>query len=225
MTTNEPRFWAIALLGPIASGKGTQAELLAEELGLVHFENSKVIEQKFITMADDPVVKKAKEEYMAGKWIDPKVMVSWIIGEMEMAAQKKLGIITSSAFRTEYEAEQELNFFETFYGKDNIRFIEISLSETESIKRSLGRRICAANRHPIPNFPEFKDLTKCPQDGSELVVRALDNPDIIPKRYQEYIKRTVPAIDFIKRRGYKFIEINGEQSIEDVHRDILNQLW
>lgn|SRR3989344_1059207 len=224
-TTSEPRFWAIALMGPIAAGKGTQAELLASELGLVHLENSKIIEEKFANEPNDPDVQKAKEDYMAGRWIDPEILMKWIGGVMQDIADKKLGIVMSSGFRTLYESREEINLFEKSYAKENIKFFQISLSEEEAVKRSLGRRICKANRHPIPNFPEFKDLTACPQDGSELVTRALDKPELISKRYQEYLTRTVPSFDIIKGRGYNIHEINGEQSIEEVHRDILNKLF
>jgi adenylate kinase family enzyme len=225
MKTNEPRFWAIALMGPIAAGKGTQADLLAMELGLVHLENSKIIEKKFADEPNSPIVQKAREDYMAGRWIDPQILMKWIGGVIQDIADKKLGIVMSGGFRTDYETEAELDLLEKSYDKKNIKFIEITLSEQEAIKRSLGRRICRANRHPIPNFPEFKDLKTCPQDGSELVTRVLDKPELISRRFQEYLTRTVPSFDIIKKQGYDIVQINGEQPIENVHREILNNLW
>ncbi len=222
---NELKFWAVSLMGPIASGKGTQAEFLAMEFGLVHLENSRIIEEKFVQDPDNPVVQEAKKAYLAGQWIDPQVMMNWIIGTMKDVAARHQGIVMSSGFRTEYETEKELEFFEQAYGRENIKIITLTLSEKTSIERSLNRRICKANRHPIPNLPEYRDLKVCPQDGSELERRVLDSPEIVPKRYQEYIVKTLPVIDFIKKRGYNIIEINGEQSMEDVHRDILNKLW
>ncbi|MBX4190173.1 nucleoside monophosphate kinase [Candidatus Parcubacteria bacterium] len=223
--TNEPRFWAVGLIGPVASGKGTQAELLSEELGLVHLENSKIIEEKFKNDPEDPEVVDAKKAYLAGQWINPKVVVKWIVGTMKEIADRKDGIVLSSAFRTEEEAGEELEFFEKNYGKENIKIISLSLSEEVAMDRSLNRRICKANRHPIPNFPEFKNITTCPKDGSELETRILDKPDTIKARYKEHFTRTMPVIDFMTKKGYNIIEVNGEQSIEDVHRDILNKLW
>lgn len=217
--------WAVALLGPIASGKGTQADFLAKRFGLVHVENSKIIEEKFANAKpDDKEVIRIKEEYLSGHWIDPEVMVKWLLGKLEEVAENRQGIVLSSAFRTQYEAEKEIEFFEKTYGKENIKIISLNLSEKESIERSISRRICKADRHPIPNLPEFKNLDRCPQDGSELITRVLDKPELVKVRYQEHLTRTKPVLNFLKEKGYKIIEINGEQSIEDVFQDALKGL-
>ena len=110
---------------------------------------------------------------------------------------------------------------EEVYGKENITVLNIELSEAESVKRNGGRRICQANRHPIPNFPEFTNLTTCPQDGSPLVTRDLDKPEIIRERYQVYWRDTAPVLDYLREHGYQINVINGEQPIEAVFDNIM----
>ena len=92
------------------------------------------------------------------------------------------------------------------------------------MSRNSKRRICLGKRHPIPNFPEFEGITKCPKDGSEIVMRALDNPEVVRIRYKEYLHRTLPLIDILKYKGYRITKINGAQEIEKVQSDILKYL-
>lgn len=55
--------------------------------------------------------------------------------------------------------------------------------------------------------------------------RADDTPDKIQNRLNWYEKDVVPSIEYFKGKdGYNFIEINGEQTIENVHEDIIKAL-
>ena len=154
----------------------------------------------------------------------PELVKQFILEKIEKLYKQELGIVFSGSPRTLEEAEAELPVLEDLFGKENVKIVHIQLTEDESIKRNSHRRICKANRHPIPNFPQFQNITTCPRDGSELVTRSLDNPDIIKVRYQEYLNRTEPILAFLKERGYNIMEINGEQSIQKVFQDTLNNL-
>jgi adenylate kinase len=212
---------AIFLIGPPGSGKGTQAELLAKHLGFYHFEISKVIEKKFKEAdPNDQLISEQKELWIKGKLLDAKVVAKWFFEEVGLLKDEVSGFVFSGSTRTLDEAKEELAYLENIYGKENIIAVEIKLSEDESIKRNSTRRICSKNRHPIPDFPEYADMKVCPQDGSEMVTRPLDKPEIIKERYRVYLRETKPVIDYFKQSGYKVVEVNGEQSIEDVFRDI-----
>lgn len=213
------------LIGPPGSGKGTQAELLAEKFDLFHLESSKVIEEKIKqAKSDDTIMQREKELWESGKLNTPELVLEWIKEKAKEIAREGHGVVFSGSPRTIYEAEGEIPVLDELYGKDNINVFNIELSEEESVKRNSKRRICKGSRHPIPNFSEFEGITKCPKDGSEIITRLLDDPETIKVRYQEYINRTLPIIDFLKKRDYKIVEINGEQSIENVFKDILKEL-
>lgn len=212
---------AIFLIGPPGSGKGTQAELLAKYLGFFHFEISKVIEEKFKTAdSADKEILHQKEHWIGGKLVHSEIIIKWFIEEVDKLKDQIKGFVFSGSGRTMYEIENEIPYLEKLYGKENIAAVEIKLSEEESVKRNSTRRICKANRHPIPNFPEFADLKACPRDGSEIITRELDKPEIIKERYQVYLNETSPVLNYFKNNGYKVIEINGEQPIEKVFEDI-----
>mgnify|MGYP001611623089 CR=1 FL=1 len=152
------------------------------------------------------------------------MVLEWIKEKIKEVANEGRGIVFSGSPRTIYEAEGEIPVLEELYGKENTKVLNIEISEEESIKRNSKRRICKESRHPIPNFPEFEEITKCPKDGSEITTRILDNPETIKVRYREYINRTLPIIDFLKKRDYNILEINGEQPIDDVFKDIVSEL-
>lgn len=219
------RKWAVILIGPPGSGKGTQAELLAEKFGLVHFETSKVIDQK-LNNADpnDKVLMHEKKIRAEGELNTPELVVEWSLEKIKELAREGLGLVFSGSPRTLYEAEHELPVVEELYGKNGIKVIHLNLSKEESIKRNSSRRICKANRHSIPDFPMFKEIKTCPKDGSELITQNFDNPETIGVRYEVYLRRTQPILSFLQERGYSAMEIEGEQSIEDVFRDILKEL-
>lgn len=221
----ELKKWVVVLIGPPGSGKGTQAELLAEKFGLVHFETSKVIDEK-LNNADpnDKVLMHEKKIRTAGELNTPELVVEWSLERIRELAQKGLGLVFSGSPRTLYEAEHEVPVIEEMYSKDNIKAIHLNLSKEESVKRNSSRRICKASRHSIPDFPMFKDIKTCPKDGSELITQDFDTPETIGVRYEVYLRRTQPILSFMQERGYNVIEIEGEQSIEDVRDDILKGL-
>lgn len=215
----------IFLVGPPGSGKGTQAELLAKKLGFYHFEISKVIEEKFKNAEpDDPEIIAQKKLWLAGELMTPAVIAKWFKEEVGKLKNQVQGFVFSGSARTLEETEKNLEFLSGIYSKDEIAAVEIKLSEAESIKRNSARRLCQANRHPIPNFPEFADITVCPEDGSPIITRPLDKPEIIRERYQVYRRDTEPVLKYFRDHGYRVFEINGEQLIEKVFADICAQL-
>lgn len=214
------RMRAIFLMGPIASGKGTQADILAGKLGFFHFETSRFLEAQL----HKSEFSKQKEQYNTGQWVDPEWVAKIVCQEGEKLIEQGQGLVFSGSPRTVEETIILVPFFEEKIGKENLFFFNINLSEQEAVKRSVSRRICKANHHPIPDFPEFQKLTVCPKDGSELIGRSLDKAELVARRYQEHLNRTVPVFDFLKEKGHHVLEINGEQSIENISSDIIKHL-
>ncbi|MDP3954211.1 MAG: nucleoside monophosphate kinase [bacterium] len=214
----------ISLIGPIGSGKGTQADKLAEELNMHHFDTSRVL-RKFLAAAlpDDQEARKEKELYQAGELLSPPFVCRVLLGEIRVLLADINGVVFSGSPRTVYEFECELPAFDELVGAENVHLFYIELSKEEAIKRNSARLVCEKNRHPIPNLPGYEEARKlmvCPKDGSRLIKRSLDSAEMIAKRYDVYLRDTKPILDKAKELGYKFIEINGDQTIEKVHEDI-----
>ena len=222
----EHKKWAVILIGPPGSGKGTQADLLAEKFGLTHVESSKIIEEKFKNAdPNDPIINEQKKIWETGELNDPEMVTGWLVTAIRNIWKDGRGIILSASPRTLFEAQFEVPVLEDLCGKDNIKIFNIDLSREESFNRNSHRRICEKNRHTIPNLPEFKNLETCPRDGSKLIHRNhLDDPETVRLRYDVYLKRTEPILGFLKEKGYKLLKVNGEQTIENVFKDVLNKL-
>ncbi len=223
---NDSKKWIVAFVGPPGCGKDTQADLLAEELGLIHIKTSKLIEAK-LKDADptDSLLADEHKKWAAGE-LNGREFVNTLIKEaVEEVHQNGKGIAFSGSPRELSEGKELMPLLDSMYGRENIKIINIKVSPEESLKRNTRRRVCQANRHPIPDIAEYQNITVCPHDGSPIVVRELDDPEIIKHRYEVFQAQTEPLIDFLSKQGYNMITIDGEKSIEDVHRDILNKLW
>jgi adenylate kinase len=216
----------IILIGPPGCGKGTQAELIAERFNFYYFETSKIIENKFSNAsAEDLKLQEIKKDWKSGLLVDPELVKQWVGEEINILHDSGKNIVIAGSPRTLAEAEAVIPLLENLYGREAIKIFEITLSAEESFNRNTNRRICTANRHPIPNFEEFKNITKCPKDGSGLIRReGLDDPESLARRDQQYRDRTLPMLDYLKDRGYNVATINGQQQIEKVNEDIVNNL-
>lgn len=215
---------AVIFIGAPGSGKGTQADLLADEYGYFHLESSRVIEEKFAAHPDDPVIQREKEHWRTGKLVDSALVRQWMSERMEELATRGESVVFSGSPRTLEEAQFEVPLLERLYGERNLTILHLKLTREVSIRRNSSRRICKASRHPIPNLPAYAGLTKCSKDGSELITRALDTPETISIRYDTYLDETAPVLGYFAGRGYSVVNIDGDSMIDAVHAKIAQTL-
>ncbi len=218
----------IIIYGSPGSGKGTQARVLSERLGLEHFDTGRAIEKKIFDPAlkDDPTIQKEKKNFENGDLCTPE----WVAKEIVNGTVKELhkegkGIIFSGSPRTLPEVKDLMVTLEDLYGKDNIHVLRLDVSPETSIFRNSHRRICKKCGYAIVYSPENEKLDKCPKCGGELVKRVLDKPETIKVRLKEFKERTTPIYEYLQDRGYEIIKINGNNaSVEEVSKDILKSL-
>ncbi|MCD6528373.1 nucleoside monophosphate kinase [bacterium] len=213
----------IILLGPPGSGKGTQANLLAEKFKLKHIGSGDVLRVR--QKVNDFTGKKLKEVMKRGELAPSFVVVKILGDELEkMKKQSKFkGFILDGWTRTIFEAsltDEALNWYEW---DKNVKVILINVSKRETINRLTKRRQCKRCGRIIPYIGEFKKLKRCDKCGGELIVRMDDNLEAITQRLKEYKKETIPVINYYKKQK-RLIKINGEQTIEEVFKDILKAL-
>lgn len=223
----------IIILGPPGSGKGTQAGLLERELGVFHLETSEIIERKFKRAKKGEFVKVDGKKYYLdeerkkreeGELMSPPLVTFWVKEKIKELWKEEKGIVFSGSPRTIYEAEKIIPFLEKLYDKKFIRVIFIKLRPKDSIWRNTHRRSCELMRHPIIYNKETKNLKHCPLDGSKLIRRKDDNPEVIKFRLKEYKNRTKPVIDYLKKHNFKIIEINGAPPPDTIHKRIMKVL-
>ena len=214
----------IIFIGPVGSGKDTQADILADKLGFSRFKTTQVLEFKFNNAEPDDLdyekMLEAKKQWNEGILLDSE----WVSKTVSEATEELInsgvkGIIYSGSPRTLPEAKTEIAKMESLLSKESILVFKVDLSAEESIKRNSQRLFCE-NSHPIdPNIAKTNPAT-CSVDGGKIIRRDLDKPEVIKVRLDEYYNRTEPILDYLKELGLEMININGEQSIEKVAEDI-----
>ncbi len=214
----------VILLGAPGAGKDTQADLLVNELGFVQIPSSQIIEQKFAERPDDPVIAEQIRRVKAGYLNDPALTGAWIMEYVQRELSDGKALVFSGSPRTVPEGEVELAELDKLVGLQGVVAINLTLNEDIARERIKHRRFCRAHKHSIPSTPEFTHLTVCPQDGSELYVRDLDDSALLDQRFHEYHERTQPTIDLVKDSGVAFYEVDGERSIQAIHEQIVGIL-
>ncbi len=218
----------IILFGPPGSGKDTQAFKLNRELGLTQVRSSELLKNKFAQMdPQDPKRVEQENRFKTGELVSGDFVNKVILGEVNQLLQKdhELGLVFSGSPRTVEEVGSFISFMEERYGKENIKIFFVKVSKEESIRRNLGRKICQKNGHPLPDLPQFKDISVCRYDGSPFIKRDLDaDVKLIGHRYDVYLRDTNPVLDIFRKDDYEVIELEGERSIGEVHEMILHHL-
>jgi len=210
----------IILFGQPGSGKGTQAKLLAKRFGLAYFGSGEALRQR--QKVGDFTSKKLAEVMNRGEWVPESTVIKLWMDNLEECKKKKnfKGWVYDGGPRRILEAQLLDIALEWYDWHKNLKILYIYISDKEAFNRLTKRRQCQKCGELIPWLGEFKKLKKCHKCGGQLVYRPDDKPEAIKKRLAEFKKHTLPAINYFKKQG-KIIKINGEQSIEDVFKDIL----
>ena len=227
----------VILFGAPGAGKGTQAELLSDKLGLVYFETSRILEKEFKKVnesSEDRYVEVEGEKFdvLAGKkqWesgilVDPPYVTHLVIKEITDLCNDGRSLVLAGSPRTVYEVERVMPALDKLYGRENIKIVLIEISPEETIFRNSHRKICELMRHSILFNKETENLAICPLDGSKLVKRKdLDDPETIKVRIKEYTDRTLPMLEYFEKNNFVVEKIKGEQSVADVFGDILKAI-
>lgn len=198
----------LIFVGPQGSGKGTQAEVISEKLGLCHISTGDLL--RSITGK----LKEKIESYTLKGHLVPAEVVVRIIKEKLSKAECKKGFILDG-FPRNIEQAKELDKITKID-----KLMEIWISDKEAVKR-LSSRLncgkCGSVFNLITNPPKKKNI--CDKCGNELFAREDDKPEAIKKRLEIYHKETEPLLKF-----YPYARINGEQLIPKVTEDILKEL-
>ncbi len=210
----------VILVGPPGSGKDTQAARLVEEYGFVQVPSSQIIRAKFAANPSDPVIQREKVLFDTGKLNNPQLVSEWIMEFVSPLAAQGKCLVFSGSPRTPYEAEYEYPALQKLYGREHVVLIYLDIDIEVMKLRIAGRRFCAANNHVIPGSPEFSHLTTCPQDGSALARRELDDEKHVDTRAAEFRELTKPVVLLAGTYAVPVFTVDGRQAIEAVHHEI-----
>ena len=224
---------AIIVLGSPGSGKGTQAELLANKFGFFQWETSSIIGRiideakkgEFVEIEEKKYFFEGQREIRRkGLLWDGSFVFYFSKKKLEELAEEGKGIVMSGSPRNTEEAKRLIPLLKEFYEVKNIVMFALTVSPEAAVWRNVHRRECELATHSILYTKETEKLTKCPLDGSKLMRRKDDDPEVIKTRLRRYREETFPVFEFFRKEGIKVKEINGEQSVADVFKDVLKAL-
>ncbi len=223
----------IVMYGPPGSGKGTQANLLAQKFGLIHFDTGKFVEATVHDpeFANDPEVQEQRHLFDTGKLTDPlwvyRRIVKHRVGQMHAAG---IGIVFSGSPRTLLEAFTAddgkaglVDFLEALYGREAISVVLLKIRPEVVIDRNSHRLICSICGTPVMH-QGTQTATECPLCGGPLKKRTLDTVETMKIRLDEYRNRTEPILAGLRERGYTIHEVSGEPLPYLVFAEILKSL-
>jgi adenylate kinase len=206
----------IILLGPPGAGKGTQAQRLQAERGMIQLSTGDML--RAAVASETPIGLQAKAVMEAGGLVSDAI-VSALIGE-RLDDAGEAGVIFDGYPRTRAQAEA-LDLLLAEHGRSLDFVIEICVDEDALVERIAGRFSCArcgAGYHERFKRPKA-DMT-CDVCGStEFKRRPDDNEETVRTRLAEYRKKTAPILPYYEERGL-VRRVDGMASVEDVAADI-----
>ena len=222
---------AVALYGLPGSGKGTQANLIANKYGLVNFDTGRYLETLWYDpkRQKDPVVKRERKLFEEGKLNTPSFVLNEVSKAVTKLAKKGHGVCFSGSPRTMPEATTLIPLLEKLYSKKGVSFFLLDIDPKDTLERNGKRMLCKVCRTPllVKYYPRVT-AKYCPECGGALYRRTLDNATIIPKRIEEYQNRTAPILKFLKDSGHKVKKVNGRSApyivFEYIDREIRKNL-
>ena len=206
----------LILLGPPGSGKGTQGEALQEDLRLPYYATGDIL--RGAVKEGSELGEKAKE-YMDDGDLVPDDLIIDVIADRIQHEEASDGFILDGFPRTVPQAEALAKKMETL-GRSMTAALMIDVSDEEVVRRLGGRRTCEEGGHVFHvEFNPPKDEGVCDIDGSKLLVRDDDKPEVIEKRLATYHSKTKPLVAWYAERGI-LQHIDGTQPPEAVSEKI-----
>jgi adenylate kinase len=205
------------LLGAPGAGKGTQAPLLADHLGVPVLASGDLLRA---AVASHTTLGREAERYMnRGQLVPDATIVGVFLDRLEQPDAQR-GAVLDGFPRTRVQAKAlDEALGET--GRRVDQAIYIDLPTEDVVARMANRRICTANGHVynLLSYPPRVDGI-CDLDGSELIQRADDEETTVRNRLAEQLPPLNEVVDHYRRAGI-LAAVDGRQSIEDVTREVL----
>lgn len=210
----------LIIFGPQGSGKGTQADLLAEKYNLIHIETGQIFRE--IARENSELGSVVKELNNNKEMIPDEITVEVLKNRLEKISAQT-GTILDSAPRTFGQIEPVEKMLEQLNRKID-RAIYITLPYAESVARITKRYACTVcYRHFVLGKHLEGTEDPCPTCGGPIMQRGDDTPEGIKKRLDTFYQVTIPVIDQYRQKGM-LLEVDGDQPVEKVFEDIVEQL-
>jgi len=220
----------ILIFGPNGSGKGTQGDLIKQKYNLAHIESGAIFREHI--GGGTELGKKAKAYIDRGDLVPDDITIPMVLETLKTKGQQ--GWLLDGFPRNTVQAQKLWDALQK-EGMQLDYVIEILLPREVAKNRIMGRRLCKNNNNHPNNI--FIDAIKpngdvCRVCGGALSSRSDDQDEgAINKRHDIYYNTTdgtLAAAYFYKDLAgagkTKYIELNGEGSIDSIKETLLSKL-
>lgn len=207
----------IVFLGAPGAGKGTQATVLAEKLGLVHIATGDVLRDA--VRRETELGKQARGYMDRGELVPDALVVDVVVDRLSQPDAARGAVL--DGFPRNVPQAKALDAALAARGAGVDLAIYLKVPESALIARLAGRWECAACRapyHEVTNPP--KQAGVCDQCGGALTQRADDRPETVRRRLQVYFEQTAPLLEYYRERDL-LAEVDGERPIPEVAEQVL----
>jgi adenylate kinase len=205
----------LILIGPPGSGKGTQAELLREKNGFVHYSTGEVFRDHIRRKTATGV--KVEEFVTSGRLVPDDVVLEVVNAFLAENVGKP--ILFDGFPRTIPQAAG----LDKVLGKHNLKVdlaVLVDLGDDEVVTRLTARRQCrSCSKIYNLTFKPPKQAGVCDDCGGELYQRKDDSESVIRDRLHTYHQQTEPVLSFYSTQG-KLKRIDGALGRDKVYQEI-----
>ena len=200
----------LIFLGAPGAGKGTQAEVVSESLGIPQISTGNILREAAKNGTEYGL--KAKAAMDAGALLSDDIVIG-ILKERIAEDDCKKGFILDGFQRTVPQAEA-LDAMNIQIDK----VIEISVPDETIKQRVSGRRVCegcGASYHV--EFKPSKVEGKCDKCGAATIIRKDDQPETVIERLKTYHEKTAPLKDYYEKQG-KLVTVVGQEEVSETSK-------
>ena len=206
----------LILFGPPGAGKGTQANRLKDDFQLPFISTGDMLRAN---VKEETDLGKQAQTYMDAGDLVPDDLIVAMAGERLQQEDAADGFILDGFPRTLDQAAA-LDRQLTELGRRVTAALLIDVPDEEVIRRLSGRRVCVKAGHNYHvEFDPPKHEGVCDQDGSRLIQRDDDKPEVIENRLKVYHDQTEPLVAHYDERGL-MRRIDGTRPAAEVHDHI-----
>jgi adenylate kinase len=206
----------LILFGPPGAGKGTQAERLRADFQVPYIATGEMLRDN---VREGTELGLEAKRYMDKGELVPDDVIVTMVAERLQEEDAQDGFILDGFPRT-IEQAQALDTQLGELGRRITAVLLLDVPDEEVERRLAGRRVCVKAGHNYHvEFDPPKREGVCDQDGSRLIQRDDDKPEVIRKRLAVYHEKTHPVIDYYDEQGL-LRRVDGTRDPAEVHDHI-----
>jgi adenylate kinase len=212
----------VVLVGPPGSGKGTQAKLLVQRLGLRYIGTGDILREAI--RAGTEMGKRVKPLMDRGLLV-PDSEVNEVVAELFRGENRPEKFVTDGYPRTYSQAVA----FDALLAQQLLALdavVNLSIPDDEVVRRISGRRCCSKRDCAVCYnlyYRQSKAPLKCDKCGSPLILRDDDKEETVRRRLGEFHKNTDALIDHYRRRNL-LREVSATDPVETIYQNIVRAI-